>query len=705
MVNVPQVQIPDFAGTILRGEQVQLSRLQAMAQRQALDDASRFDSTLSQIAPALAAGQGPEYDSALGRLMGAGRRGFELALPLQQRRQQQREFDSIMPGAVAAPSVAPVSPVGTAPAGEGGFTLAGLATNTRSESGGDPNARPLFPDGTPRSSSVGPNQFIEGTWLAFANANPNLFQGMSRQQILDARRDPNISAQATQWYARQNAPQLQAAGVPVNDATLGLAHQFDGPVAARIFTAAPNTPIADVVGPAAMRANPDLVGQTTGQVVQRYQQRYAGGGAAPARDPNVTPTSAGAPPAGAPAGRGPNTPGAPSQEVFARAVNLAARGNEAAQRFVAAWGPFMRQADTTDSFREETRNIGGRQVQGQVNARTGQFTAYPGQTAGNADGLTAAQAAGVVQRLGPRIASGEIRPDSPEYNDYSIAHALMTRPTLVWIDDPNNPGTQRAIQQPGVSLDPTRFPPPGGGAYGTQPGVATIPTGGGATAPAAAPQAPAPGGVQIGATGMTADSPDATAANPTALTRQSPNTTPTGEENLSAGYARRMVEAETLLGRAVQGGYNPGNLRDAAAGAVAGGQNAGFARRAIGNAAMSDQGQLYRQAQEDWVRAKLRRESGAVIGEDEMAREIQVYFPQPGDSQAVIAQKAEARRVAIEAMRQGSGRAAGTVPREGGAAEPAQRRRAEEAIARARRELGPNATEDAILQRAAGFMR
>jgi hypothetical protein len=49
--------------------------------------------------------------------------------------------------------------------------------------------------------------------------------------------------------------------------------------------------------------------------------------------------------------------------------------------------------------------------------------------------------------------------------------------------------------------------------------------------------------------------------------------------------------------------------------------------------------QQYRQAQENWVRANLRKESGAVIGSDEMADEIRNYFPQPGESAQVIQQK------------------------------------------------------------------
>lgn len=54
--------------------------------------------------------------------------------------------------------------------------------------------------------------------------------------------------------------------------------------------------------------------------------------------------------------------------------------------------------------------------------------------------------------------------------------------------------------------------------------------------------------------------------------------------------------------------------------------------------------QQYRQAQENWVSANLRPESGAVLGTDEIQNEIIKYFPQTSDDAATIAQKAKARR-------------------------------------------------------------
>ncbi len=72
--------------------------------------------------------------------------------------------------------------------------------------------------------------------------------------------------------------------------------------------------------------------------------------------------------------------------------------------------------------------------------------------------------------------------------------------------------------------------------------------------------------------------------------------------------------------------------------------------KGITNITASSELQKYRQAADDWIRAKLRLESGAVIGDEEMDKEYEVYFPQLGDSQAVIGQKKAAREQAVKSM-------------------------------------------------------
>lgn len=121
-----------------------------------------------------------------------------------------------------------------------------------------------------------------------------------------------------------------------------------------------------------------------------------------------------------------------------------------------------------------------------------------------------------------------------------------------------------------------------------------------------------------------------------------------GERNAS-GFAERMIEADRIAAEI--------------AGKDAGAQKPGFIEQLagngmIGNTSRSPARQQYRQAQEDWVRAKLRKESGAAIGAEEMEREISMYFPQIGDSPEVIAQKSRARATANQAMLKSSGRAA-----------------------------------------------
>jgi hypothetical protein len=72
----------------------------------------------------------------------------------------------------------------------------------------------------------------------------------------------------------------------------------------------------------------------------------------------------------------------------------------------------------------------------------------------------------------------------------------------------------------------------------------------------------------------------------------------------------------------------------------------------------SENRQRVLQAQQAWVRAKLRKESGAVIGADEMADEIKTFFPQIGDSVETIRQKSTLRQQAEQGFAVEAGPAA-----------------------------------------------
>ena len=150
------------------------------------------------------------------------------------------------------------------------------------------------------------------------------------------------------------------------------------------------------------------------------------------------------------------------------------------------------------------------------------------------------------------------------------------------------------------------------------------------------------GGPKLPTGSMWVDENDPTqgvTALPGSTTEKALNTVPDVHVKASS-FATRMVEAESMFESLTSDGYDPTNIPDAIAGGTG----------VLGNYANSPGGQQYSQAQKDWVRAKLRKESGAVIGADEMADEITTYFPQPGDGPEVIAQKTRARKIATNAL-------------------------------------------------------
>lgn len=132
---------------------------------------------------------------------------------------------------------------------------------------------------------------------------------------------------------------------------------------------------------------------------------------------------------------------------------------------------------------------------------------------------------------------------------------------------------------------------------------------------------------------------------------------PTESEQKAAGFSQRMELSNQLItdleNKLIAGGQEPNLMLPTATSQAIGSIPfvGNFARTKI----TSTEQQQYRQAQENWVRANLRKESGAVIGADEMEAEIRTYFPQPGELPEVIAQKNIARQVTQEAMKTAAG--------------------------------------------------
>jgi len=112
----------------------------------------------------------------------------------------------------------------------------------------------------------------------------------------------------------------------------------------------------------------------------------------------------------------------------------------------------------------------------------------------------------------------------------------------------------------------------------------------------------------------------------------------------AAMFADTMQGAEADMQVLMESGYDPTTIQ----------QQLG-AIPLVGSHLTTGQQQLMNRAQNGWVRAKLRDESGATIQEPEMAQEREVYFPQPGDGPLVIAAKKRARDLALKGMTTKSG--------------------------------------------------
>ncbi len=182
---------------------------------------------------------------------------------------------------------------------------------------------------------------------------------------------------------------------------------------------------------------------------------------------------------------------------------------------------------------------------------------------------------------------------------------------------------------------------------------------------AAAPRAPAAGA----APGAAPAAAPAVAGGPRPLI---PGTgpKPTEDQSKSAGFAFRMNQATQIFNQPVVDPTTNRPVVDANGKSLTLEQAFGQPSRAqsilrsipsagattaIANYFETEGRQQYRQAQENWVTANLRAESGAVIGADEMQKEIEKYFPKVDDKPKVIQQKAEARRAAEIAMQVRSG--------------------------------------------------
>lgn len=160
---------------------------------------------------------------------------------------------------------------------------AGLTT-TIAKIGGAESGGVANPYQTPNlagaSSAYGKYQFTRGTWIdTYRKENPRT--GLSDARIWALRTDPQLQERLMARLTRDNSATLTQAGLPVNDATVYLAHFLGSGGAIKVLQADANTPVERLLTKAQVDANPTVLrGKTVGQVAQWAAGKM--GGAAPA---------------------------------------------------------------------------------------------------------------------------------------------------------------------------------------------------------------------------------------------------------------------------------------------------------------------------------------------------------------------------------------------------------------------------------------
>lgn len=139
-----------------------------------------------------------------------------------------------------------------------------------SESGGKLTAR------NPRSTAVGPYQFIASTWLQIARTSfATETAELKPHEVLDLRTDMGFARRAAKIYTEENAAHLSANGHAATFANLRLAFLVGAGGAVRVLSAKADTPVATLLGPTVVGANPFMASMTTEDLIARAARDIA----------------------------------------------------------------------------------------------------------------------------------------------------------------------------------------------------------------------------------------------------------------------------------------------------------------------------------------------------------------------------------------------------------------------------------------------
>lgn len=136
----------------------------------------------------------------------------------------------------------------------------------------------------PRSTAVGPFQFIETTFLATVRRHfATEVAALDPARILALRTDAVFARRAAAAFTQDNADYLASVGLTASFANLRLAHLLGPAGAARILRAPASSQVALWLGPAVITANPFLAAMRVEDLIARCQREVSTNGALAAR--------------------------------------------------------------------------------------------------------------------------------------------------------------------------------------------------------------------------------------------------------------------------------------------------------------------------------------------------------------------------------------------------------------------------------------
>ena len=191
------------------------------------------------------------------------------------------------PGGESTPAAASAaSPPGMA-ATDAAAMSAFLDRLMMAESGGRDEAR------NPRSTAVGPFQFIESTFLEVCRRHfAAETAGLTPPQILALRTNRAFARRAAEVFTRDNAAILANNGHPATAANLRLAYLVGPAAAVRLLSSAPEMPVISILGAAVVQANPFMAGMAAKDLAAWSHRNLAAGGGGPVLLAHATPAGA-----------------------------------------------------------------------------------------------------------------------------------------------------------------------------------------------------------------------------------------------------------------------------------------------------------------------------------------------------------------------------------------------------------------------------